>query len=455
MKLSRRSAAVAFCSLPLFAALPATAQSADAARIEAQIAEKQRLVAGNFDPAGFQVSIDSLVQRLEIAPPTLDYDAEGTRRKLADGSPADFMAYRVELSGELPFMKAYTVLNEFWSMFQTGVKLEELRLEARPGNVVAYHARYAATFATLAVVPFPKKPTPEHLERRRLTLKLLEELEKETESRGIVDSLGFLSEKLDAVAIGFSRVSLSGGRGAIEGAALGPSAAEALTAALAESGLAAAKADFKNAFGACRTFALSFAPGGQAPEDSYMYFGDNGLFDAGIAALCDAPGAPKKIEVAGKAGAAGFDLDLRAVRGTDAVAILAELGGESLVAAPGAATIWVSVAARGASVKEIAAALAGAGIRVTPGDAEERTPAGSRLADMEFSEGSLRLEDGELAGFGKKDGEGFGVVFFPNRRSFRIATESSWIGDGLVKVGPGTLVVEREDGSQGRLAFEK
>ncbi len=489
------------------------------------------------------------------------------RLTLADGSPADFLVYRIETAGKAPFSKAYVYLNELWGMFQIGVKLEELHLEAQPGNQVAFRARYSVVFPTSAVVPFPKKPTPEHLERRRLTLQLLEELAKDTQTRGLLDSLGFLAEELKDQAIGITAVELKDGKGLIEGAALGPTAAAAFTTALEGSGLASAKAEFQTTARPCRPFKSAFTPGGEAPEDSYMYFPYNGLFDAGIPALCAAPGAAKEIKVAGKAGAAGIGLDLRDVTLLDGLSILSDLTREGFLAEPGLPDVRISISARGASVQELMASLEAAGIEIAPGiphwvvkaggkvpalpkdgtasgenvffnqhagslkdlackvrdhtnkevwsavplDARvtafvsgqpwdqafgavlaphgliavesgdriligagpadalagredltdvcsqgyitEDASSGSRLAGMEFSEGNLRLEDFELVGLGRKDGDYFGVVFWPNRTRPFIATSSSWIGDGTVKIDQDGIKVAREDGSTAVLSW--
>lgn len=569
MEFPRRIPAGFVCLLPLLLAVPAVAQpkvdAAEARKIEEQIAERMATMGDNFNPGQYQQNAESIVQRLEIEPPSLDLDPEGRRLTLSDGSPADLMAHRIEAAGSLPFSKLYTYLNDLWTFRYSGVKLEELRLDARPGNLVEFRARYSAVHATWPVVPFPPKPTAEHVERRRLTLELLDELALDSQAHGLLDSLGFLAQKLDPVAIGFSSVELKDGKGRIDGAALGPTAAAAFEAALEESGLGA-KVEYRAPARACRPFTASFTPGGPSPEDSYMYFHYNGLFDTGIPAICAPPAAAKEIKVAGKAGAAGLDFELRDVALLDALAILSDLTGEGFVASPGLPEVRLSFAVRGAGSQELLAALAAAGVTISPGnphwvlppgakapaaapaaagtgeqvffsqaegtlkdlacrvgeytgkeiwtagpmDAEaivfaglpwdqtlavvlaahglvavetesrvvigpgpadalaaredladlcsqeytgEPASTGSRLADMEFSEGTLKLEDFELAGFGKKDGEFFGIAFFPNRRSHRIVTSSSWLGDGSVTVEQDGVKLEREDGSKGHLKW--
>jgi hypothetical protein len=570
MEFLRRPSFVSFCLLTLLPAAPIAAQpkidAAEARKIEAQIAERQAHVGGDFNPAYYLQLAGDSAARLEVEPPSFDFDPEGRRLKLADGSPADFEAYRIEVAGSLAFSQVYTYLNDLWAFRSSGVKLEELRMGVLPGNQVEFRARYSAVHATAPVVPFPSKPTAEHVERRRLTLALLDQLAADDQSRGLVDSLGFLAEKLEPVAIGFSAVELKDGKGRIEGAALGPTAVAAFEAALEESGLVAAKVDYRAPARVCRPFTASFAPGGRAPEDSYMYFGYNGLFDTAIASLCAPPAAAKEIKLAGKAGAAGHEFELRDVALLDALAILADLTEEGFVASPGLPDVRLSFAVRGASSQELLAALAAAGVTVAPGnphwvlpagakapaappaaegkgervfftqyegtlkdlacrvgqdtgkeiwtaaplDAEaivfaglpwdqtlaaalaphglvaveaesrvvigpgpadalaaredladlcsqeytgEPAPSGSRLADMEFSEGSLKLEDFELAGFGKRNGEFFGIAFFPNRKRPRIVTTSAWLGDGSVTVGKDGIQLEREDGSKGHLKW--
>jgi hypothetical protein len=521
---------------------------------------------GDFNPASYLQLAGDSAARLEVEPPTLDFDPQGRRLTLADGSPADFVAHRIEVSGSLAFSQLYTYLNDLWTFRSSGVKLEELRLDVRPGSVVEFRARYSATHATGPVVPFPKKPTAEHVERRRQTLALLDQLAADDQSRGLVDSLGFLAEKLEAVAIGFTSVEVKDGKGKIEGAALGPTAAATFEAALEESGIIAAKVDYRPSVRACRLFSASFTPGGRAPEDNYMYFGFYGLFDTAIPALCAPTAAAKEIKIAGKAGAAGHDFELRDVALLDALAILSGLTEEGFVASPGLPDVRLSFAVRGASSQELLAALAAAGVTVAPGnphwvlpagakppsappasegkgdrliftqykgtlkdlacrvgqdtgkeiwtaaplDAEaivfaslpwdqtlaavlaphglvaaisesrvvigpgpadalaaredladlcsqeytgEPAPSGSRLADMDFSEGSLKLEDFELAGFGKRNGDYFGIVFFPNRTSPQIVQDFMWLGDGSVKVDKDGIKLEREDGSHGFLKW--
>lgn len=566
MEFTRRPAAALFCLLPFFASLPAAAQSkGDAKKTEEQIAQLNLSL--TFDPGSLQQYADSIVQRLEIEPPAIEIAGDPRRLTLADGSPADYLAFDVDFAGQAPFSKVYEYLNDLFSFNTNGVKLGELHLAAQPGNRVEFRARYTAVQPTLAVVPIPKKPTPESLERRRLTLQLLEEVVKDTQSRGLFDSLGFLAEELKGAAVGITSVDLKDGQGQIAGAALGPTAAAAFTTALEASGLASAKAEFQTTARPCRPFKVVFTPGGQAPEDAYSYMPYNGLFDAAIPALCAAPAAAKEIKVAGKAGAAGIELDLRDVALLDALAILSDLTREGFLAEPGLPELRISLAARGAGAQELVASLEAAGIEVAPGNphwvvkaggkapalpkggtasgeevyfnqragslkdlackvsdytskaiwsavpldaqltafvsgmpwdqalgaalaphglvaaeagerivigpgpaaelagredlqdvcAQEYTgePAstGSRLADMEFSEGTLKLEDFELAGLGKKDGDYFGVVFWPNRQHPVIASGSSWIGDGTVTVSQTGLTLEREDGSKGILKW--
>lgn len=570
MELLRRAPAGLVFLLPLVLAAPATAQSkvdaADARKIEEQIAERLAGMGGGFDPSRYLQLAGDSAARLEAEPPTLDADPEGRRLALADGSPADLEAHRIEVTGSLPFSQLYAYLNDIWAFQYSGVKLEELRLDVRPGNLVEFRARYSAVHATGPVVPFPKKPTAEHVERRRLTLALLDQLAADSQSHGLVDSLGFLAEKLHPVAIGFTSIELKDGKGRIDGAALGPTAAAAFEAALEESGLGAAKVDYRASARACRPFTATFAPGGRAPEDSYMYFGYNGLFDTAIPSLCAPPAAAKEIKVSGKAGAAGLDFELRDVPLLGALAILSDLTGEGFVAGPGLPEVRLSFAVGGASSQELLAALSAAGVTLAPGnphwvlppganapaaapaaagtgeqvffsqakgtlkdlacrvgeytgkeiwtagpmDAEaivfaglpwdqtlavvlaphglvavetesrvvigpgpadalaaredladlcsqeytgEPASTGSRLADMEFSEGTLKLEDFELAGFGKRDGEFFGIVFAPNRTKPQIVTSSTWLGDGSVTVDKDGISIDREDGSEGHLKW--
>ena len=400
---------------------------------ELQVERAKRLLPPAFDRALEEETVRRVARRAELA--AIEIKPAGkpeTMPSTGDG-PSGLEVHRLDVSGTDPYEKVHMFLTAL-RYFPRLVDLETLDLRAGPEDAVTFTARLALpVFSPVSpaapAAPAARPPLPgvgagsssdrealqrayEEARENVIRTQLAEINERLRVQRGLLAAVGDLSERRRArlgYALGILTREVEGQAAALtelrladgvtfKGVALGASAREALSPALAKAGFPVSDIA-TTPLGRCQSFVAR--TGFQVEDPPFEPVLRNGLFDGRAQAVCapERPASLGQVKARGAApGAAALTLRLRETHAADVFRALSEITAQSFVVdADVAGTLSVDL--DGVTPDEIFAAVASAGLTVGPGPLRRVSRAGAAAAPVHTYSGapiSLSLKGADL-----------------------------------------------------------
>lgn len=262
------------------------------AGLEAELAQRVAAAPGRFDLARYDRLNRQALEGLPIAAPSLRPRLEGQRLASDAGMLSDLVVYRIEMAGTGPFSALQAYLVRLAASLGGGrAQLEDLRLAAAETGQVSFAARYAVPHFEPFEAGNPETGNLSEVVlwleaqngRRRLSIKLLDQLAESSRPRDLADGLAALGRAAAGRGIALSHLDSPGPSLRLEGFTRDPAVRAGLEQVFLEAGFYEVRVSFLPADGPCQPFAATMRLG--RIEKTEPAADADGLF-ASAAKLC-------------------------------------------------------------------------------------------------------------------------------------------------------------------------